>query len=642
MQGRAGSARKASPCLAGALVLALTGCASKVSLTESAGGPPVTTASPSRPATSQPAAAARPDAPYVSLPSPAAARQSAPSPPVLPGPPVPALIAAHFPDPQVVFATPAFEPGRTAYTSNDELRAMLHGLSRVGGQGVRDTDIAVLPLGTSQAGVPIEALAFTRPFVPATPPLSAATAPAVSPATSVTSATPAGSMSPGAGQTAAPGAVPGSPAVPAAPPALETPARRPAVVLVAGQHGDEPAGTEALLVVAQAIAAGRFDRVLDQVDIFVLPRANPDGAALGQRDAADGTDVNRDHLLLRTPEAAAVAQLVRDVAPLVVLDLHEYAVDAGFSARFGAVQRYDALLQYATVGNEPPFFTKASEEWFRAPLAATLAANGLSAEWYYTASEHLDDRTLTMGGVGADVGRNAQGLKNAVSLLLETRGRGVGRNDLSRRVQTGVVTVGSVLANAGAHAADLVKLRQYVERDLASQACRGEAVLDAAPTPSEHVLAMIDAQTGAVRRTTVVWNSALELRVLKSRPRPCGYWLAASESDAVRRLRQLGVDVQQVDEAGEVRGETYREIGFDAAATSLDGLPRLRVQTQPVLLDIAAGSYFVSLEQPLANIAVAALEPESPYGFAANRVVSDVHAEARVLGRPALRTVAVP
>ena len=527
------------------------------------------------------------------------------TPPVRPGPLVSAALAAQFPEPAVSFATPAFEPGRTAYTTHDELSAILHGLERSGVDSPRGTDVAVLPLGSSQSGLSIEALAFTRAPV-------AAPAPALSASDASVSVAPV------------------------------APLRRPAVVLVAGQHGDEPAGTEALIVIAQELAAGRLDRVLDQVDVYLLPRANPDGAALGQRGAADGSDINRDHLLLRTPEAQAMAQLVRDVAPVVVLDLHEYAVDAGFAAKFGGVQRADALLQAATVANLRPFVSRAAEEWFRAPLAASLGAAGFSTEWYYTLAVDPNDRKVSMGSVSPRVGRNADGLRNEVSLLVETRGGGIGRTDFKRRVDVDVVAVRSVLGNAAAHAADLVKLRQFVDRDVAAGACQGEATVEAAATPSEHALAVLDADTGAVRRVTVAWDSALELRVVKSRPRPCGYWLAATESNAVSRLRLLGIEVQQADEGGEVRGETYRETGREAAAVDGDDSVRVRVQTSPVLLDIPAGSYYVSLEQPLANLAIAALEPESSAGYAANGLIASVTAEARVLDRPRLRMVALP
>ena len=108
------------------------------------------------------------------------------------------------------------------------------------------------------------------------------------------------------------------------------------------------------------------------------------------------------------------------------------------------------------------------------------------------------------------------------------------------------------------------------------------------------------------------------------------------------RLRLLGIEVQQADEGGEVRGETYREVGRDAAAVDGDDSVRVRVQTSPVLLDIPAGSYYVSLEQPLANLAIAALEPESSAGYAANGLIASVAAEARVLDRPRLRMVALP
>jgi hypothetical protein len=90
-------------------------------------------------------------------------------------------------------------------------------------------------------------------------------------------------------------------------------------------------------------------------------------------------------------------------------------------------------------------------------------------------------------------------------------------------------------------------------------------VIEAGLTPSEYALPMLDPQTGAIRRVTVAWDSALELRVVKTRPRACGYWLARGETEAVRRLRLLGVEVVQLELAGEMRGETYRETGRDAA-----------------------------------------------------------------------------
>jgi hypothetical protein len=562
--------------------------------------PPATDHSASAPAAGAPAGSA-------SSPSTATALPVRPAPPVaitpLPSPSVPPAIAARFPEPAVTFGTPAFEPGRTTFTTNAELHAIVRGLERSATIGEHATEVSVLALGASQRGEPIEALAFSGP------PLSAASAPAVA----------------------------GSP-----------PARRPTVVLIAGQHGDEPAGTEALVAIAQDLAAGRFAAILDRVDVVVLPRANPDGAAAFTRGAADGTDVNRDHLLLQTPEARAIAQLLVQVSPIVVLDLHEYPVGPAFAAKFGGVQRFDALLQYATVANLPPFVTKAAEEWFRLPLVAGLRSAGFSNDWYATVSVDPADKTLTMGSVAPQVGRNASGLRNAVSLLVETRGGGMGRVDLKRRVQTDVVAVANVLTSAARHADDLVKLRQFVERETVSLACRGEVVLEAAPTPSEYATSMLDATTGDIRRLTVAWQSALQLRPLKTRPRPCGYWLSQSEGDAVQRLRLLGIEVQQLAEDGELRGESYRETGrepfgaVEGAAANSGAAIRLKVQTLPTLLDVAAGSYYVSLEQPLANLAVFALEPEVPASFAANGIVGAVDHEARILTRPVARMTALP
>ena len=399
------------------------------------------------PAVPVPVLASRPVAPVVvaQAPVPAAPAASAPALPV-----ESAAVAARFPDPLVSYRTPAFEPGRASFTSNAELRSLLHGLARDGAGSATlsaATTIRLLQVGSSQSGVPLEALHFSR-----TPLALAAT-----------------------------GA--------SAPPA------RPTVLLVGQQHGDEPAGAEALIVIAQELAGGQLAPLLDRIDVVILPRANPDGAAADRRLTASGIDANRDHLLLRTPEAQAQAQLVREFNPTVVVDAHEFSVLGRYLEKFGAVQRFDALIQYAMTANLPEFVTKASEEWFRKPMLQALSAQGLSHEWYYTTSTDLSDKKVSMGGVQPDTGRNVNGLRNAVSFLIETRGAGLGRAHLLRRVHTQVTAISSVLQSAAARADDLLKLRRFVDADVAAKACQGEAIVEAAATPGEYNLPMLDPQT---------------------------------------------------------------------------------------------------------------------------------------------------
>jgi hypothetical protein len=497
-------------------------------------------------------------------------------------------LAARFPDPAVSYRTPAFEPGHDGFTSNAELRVLLRGLAS---DPANVAIVKLLEIGSSQTGVPLEALQFSRPA---------------------------------------------------------SSASHPTVLLIGQQHGDEPVGSEALLAVAQELGHGSLTPLLDRIDVIVMPRANPDGAKLRRRGTASGIDVNRDHLLLRTPEAQALATLERDFNPVVVVDAHEFAALAGYVDKFGAAQRFDALLQYATVANLPGLVTRASEEWFRQPLQHALNRQGLSSDWYHITSADPNDKQVSMGGVLPDTGRNVNGLRNAVSFLIETRGADLGRAHLLRRVHTQVSAVTSILESAAARADDLRRLRRFVDAEVAAKACQGDMVVLAAPTPSEYTLAMLDPQTGADKSINVAWSSSLALTTVTKRPRPCGYWLGAGETDAVLRLRGLGLRVQRIDEAGELRGESYVEATRSTEPGATAGIAeggealRVKVALAPALIDGAAGSFYVGLDQPLANLAIAALEPDTPASFFANRIIESLNAQARVLRRPELKMSTLP
>ncbi|MDP3171427.1 MAG: M14 family metallopeptidase [Polaromonas sp.] len=513
--------------------------------------------------------------------------------------PYSAAVAARFPAPSLIYSTPGLQEGRSSFTSNAEIQTWLRDLvaSAAATPGMK---AAVLPIGQSQRGEALEALVLTR----------------------------------GAGTDAA--------AIAAS--------NRPTVLLLGQQHGDEPAGSEALLVVARELTQGLLRPVLDRINVIIVPRANPDGSMDSKRVTSGGLDMNRDHLLLNTPEAQALAKLTRDYQPTVVVDAHEYTVVGRFLQKFDAVQKYDALLQYATTANIPEFLTKASEEWYRRPLVAALKSQGLSNEWYYTTSTDLADKKISMGGTQPDTGRNVNGLKNTVSLLIETRGVGIGRLHIQRRVHTHVTAISSVLASTVQRASELGQLQPYIEKEIASQSCKDEAVVEAAPTLQQQELLMLDPVTGADKALRVEWNSSLTLRKLKTRVRPCGYWLSASSKTAVERLRLHGVQVLRVKEPGSMLGDLYREtarsagVRQDVRGSIADAGQIVKTEVALVrgVIDAPTGSYYVPLNQPLANLVIAALEPDTQSSYFANRLIESLAGSARVMSEPALKTEELP
>ncbi|MEG1769132.1 MAG: M14 family zinc carboxypeptidase [Comamonas sp.] len=529
-----------------------------------------------------------------SRPAPAPVVSSAPAPLVTPAPapvvrptevlPYSAAVAARFPEPAVRYETPGLEAGRTTYTTQQEIDQWLRELANKSlGSG---TLLGLVTAGTSQRGLPIQALVATR----------------------------ARSIEPRALD------------------ALD----RPTVMLVAQQRGNEPAGSEAMLVIARELApGGLLEPLLARINVVVVARANPDGALAGQRATANGVDMTHDHLLLRTPEAQALASLMRDYRPTVVLDAGEFEVAGPYLQKYQALQRPDVQLQYAGTANAHEFVTKAAREWLQEPMTAALNNAQLSSDWY--ASTAADPKVLTwsMGSIAPDTLRNASALRNALGLMVRTRGVGIGRTHLQRRVHSQVVAVSSALRSTAERTSELTQVQSFVRRDIAAQACRQQMLVQAAQTPGQRDITMLQPETGADFTVKVDWNSSLALRPLKSRVRPCGYWLSSGATAAVDRLELLGVQVLRVAESAPLIADTYTP--SPNASSPAGGSVRL-AQVTPTrgAVDAAPGSFYVPMNQPAAHLAAAALEPDTEFSFFAHHVIGNLDDVARVLVRPSL------
>lgn len=480
----------------------------------------------------------------------------------------PPQVAQRFPDPEVRYPTPAFQPGRADLTSHAEVLAFLESLAR------QSSRIQVQTIGQSQRGLPMPmALLSAKGYNPALP----------------------------------------------------------TVMVIAQQHGNEPAGGEAALALAQQLAGPR-SALLEATNVLIIPRGNPDGAERFVRATHSGVDVNRDHLLLRTPEARAIAAATLRYPPQVVLDLHEFTVAGRWVDKFAAMQKYDALVQGASVGNLHAPLAAATQTGYVDRLHQVWAANGLASFAYHTTSPDVADKTVAMGGVQPDTGRNTSGLRPAVSLLVELRGVGLGRAHLLRRVHTGVLAGLAVVETAAAQGDTLTNLVRQAGADTAAAACQGDLVIAARHQAVRQAMVFVDATTGADKTVEVDWRAATPLEVLRTRPRPCGYLLAASQTDALQRLRLLGVRMQPVMQAAPWVLERYAVTSEnngqrqDARGAIDDGgdanIRLLQVGTARDDQVIAPGSaIYVPMDQPLAGLVAAALEPDSQSSYAANRLL---------------------
>jgi hypothetical protein len=101
----------------------------------------------------------------------------------------------------------------------------------------------------------------------------------------------------------------------------------PYVVLMWSQmHGDEPTATSALFDVYEYIrrheAEPAVRQLLSALTVHTVPMLNPDGAERFQRRNVQSIDINRDALLLQTPEGRLLKSLRDSLKPAVGFNLH--------------------------------------------------------------------------------------------------------------------------------------------------------------------------------------------------------------------------------------------------------------------------------------------------------------------------------
>ena len=474
-------------------------------------------------------------------------------------------VKQRYPDPAVRFDTPGFAAGREDFTSHAEMMRFLERLQR------EAPGVQLRIVGASQEGRPIPLLVFSASGAVKTADLLGL--------------------------------------------------RRPVVLLVGLQHGNEPAGGEAMLVLARELATGSLKPLLDRITVLIVPRANPDGAHYFTRSPHGTVDINRDHVKVELPETLALHRVVNEYRPHLFVDAHEFSVATRWIEKFGLLQYWDLMVQYATSPNVAAPLTELADGLFLPALRRETGRAGYSDFWYYTTSYDFKDKRVSMGGTTPDIGRNFAGLQNAVSFLVESRGVGIGRESYARRVHTHVVAITSLLQTTAEHAAQVVKTVEDAREDIARRGRDpqpGDAVAVTVTSPRrKQSLTMVHPDSGALTEIEVDWSDSLGARPGIARARPYAYLMPPHFHDVARRLAASGVEVRRLRAPARLEVESYDVTDRRPSVTYVEGRITSRVTTETTVKrrTFPAGSYLYLMGQPNAGVIAVALEPESPSSF---------------------------
>lgn len=396
-------------------------------------------------------------------------------------------------------------------------------------------------------------------------------------------------------------------------------AREPArvrVLLIGQQHGNEHAGKDAIARLVMDVSSG-VRALPEDVEVWAVPMANPDGAAMNARRNAAGADLNRDHLLLAQPETRALHALARRVKPHLVVDAHEFTRDSGDYAERGWDEWPLIMMDGVNDPLVPQSLVATAERWIN-EMRPLMDSRGFEYTRYYVGGlpPHEEQRHSTLEG---DDARNGLAASGALSFIIES---GVRRSapdpqaDLGRRVDAYLALLDELIRRAGDPAEAL---------DALVESARDEAL--PAWIPVNAFWGAGAGEGGQIRVRDKLGQELLvnapnfmSRRVVKRRvPAPLAYALPAPVPAPLASLvERVALPSRSLESPLRVVVEKCRllrvENEYDPVYARYAGRQIVSCEAgEPV--ELARGSLVIDLGGPMDRRVVRTLEPQMLYGL---------------------------
>lgn len=415
------------------------------------------------------------------------------------------------------------------------------------------------------------------------------------------------------------------------------------VYIEANIHAGEVEGKEASLMMIRDLVQGKYDDLLENQVILFCPIFNPDGnekfgkhrysdngpQLAGVRYNGMGLDLNRDFVKQETPEVRGLIRALMEWDPVLFVDMH--TTDGSYhrhvvtwTPQF-APWTDEELMKYAWNRMFPGINQNMKAEGYDPiPHGGFMDRKKPEKGWLFWA-------------VLARYGVNYVGLRNRFSILDENYARA----DFKTRVYGAYAFLKSIFRFTAVHGremreierrADLRAIKSYAGSFFPTEFGNKKLFefslksykFEIKKIPRKE-LSRYPSWFGGylVKKTdefkTYKMSYFAPIKPEKGITLPDGYIILPVVKDVVDILLRNGITVERLLKPLEMEVEEFRIDKIEASPLPFQGhhLKKFKGKYVKTRKRIPAGSYFVSLHQPLARLAAVMLEPLSPDGFAA-------------------------
>lgn len=410
---------------------------------------------------------------------------------------------------------------------------------------------------------------------------------------------------------------------------------KPVLLAQAGIHPGEIDGKDAGMMLLRDIAFYGKDDLLDRVNLILIPILSVDGherasaysrpnqrgpRIQGWRNTATNQNLNRDYLKLDQPEMRAVRGLIVKYRPDLYVDIHvtdgmdyQYDVTYGYNGENGLYSRSPATARWL-------------DEAFKPAINAALEARGhIPGELVFGIDDQNPRAGLNDGGLGERFSNGWGSAAHVPTILIEN-------HSLKPHEQRVLGTYVFLERTLKLLATDGASLRTAIAADSALRPAEIPANFASDEQPSStRAFKGITYETydsPASGRREIRWLGQPDPQVWQmpfysSHPtltlrRPEAYWVPSYRTDIIERLRIHGVTMETLSAPRTVPVEMLRLNDPRLATRANEGHVQTTVtQVTPLQRDwtFPTGSVRVPTDQPLGDIVVLLLEPQSSESF---------------------------